>query len=252
MIKTSGAVINLASKVLETLTRQKQLQQLHGQVEEEISEVIATKLIAQVVNKPSSRSTESLLYITLLSDIAAIQPSQTKDTVNWAYSDSNIDVYASLMQQLYICINTNLGSASPQARMYIIRALFSNLGGEAGVYLTGVWLRFGYRFLSENVVDEDDGVTLSIATLSHLTAFLQAHLALPSGQTGAVDFQTLLPAVVLGLSSPLLDIRKAAVECLGVLKELSVKTGGKGKKFDAVYAFDRIYGGSHISLLLII
>lgn len=251
MIKTSGAVFNLASRVLETLTQQKQQKQLHGQVEEEICEVIATQLIAQVVNKPSSRSTESLLYITLLADIAAIQPSQTKDTVNWAYSDSNIDAYASLMQQVYICINTNVGSVSPQARMYIIRALFSNLGGEAGVYLAGVWLRFGSRFLSQNVVDEDD-VTLSIAALSHLAAFLQAHLALPSGQTGAVDFQTLLPAVVLGLSSPLLDIRKAAVECLGVLKELSVKTGGKGKKFDAVYAFDRIYGGSHISLLLII
>ncbi|KAE9407069.1 hypothetical protein BT96DRAFT_987019 [Gymnopus androsaceus JB14] len=150
VIKSSSVAVNVASKVLDALVRDKQLQQLYIQVDDgELEEVISVKLAVQVVNKPSSRSTESLLCVALLSDIAAIQqPSGTKETVDWAYPESNPDIYASLMQQLY----------------------------------------------------------------------------------------------VLGLSSAVLDVRKAAVECVSVLKELSIKKTGKAKKFDVVYAFDRIYG----------
>ncbi|KIK65016.1 hypothetical protein GYMLUDRAFT_39424 [Collybiopsis luxurians FD-317 M1] len=245
VLKTTSDAVKLASKVINTISREKQIQQIQIQVEESgLEEALSTKLAAQIVSKPNSRSTDGLLYLALLSDIAALQPSlgTTKEAVDWVYPESQPDMYASLMQQLYVFANLALASGAPQARIHVIRVLFANLGGEAGVFLASVWLRFGFGHVSPltGALDNEDRTALSAPALYHLSAFLQAHATLSSG----IDFQTLLPSVVLALSNSEQEIRKAAVDCLVLLKELSVSETGKGKKFDVVYAFDRVYGNN--------
>ncbi|KAF9078300.1 armadillo-type protein [Rhodocollybia butyracea] len=232
-----ATAVNFASKVLDAISQEKRSQQLQIQVNEtNLDETLSKKLAVQIVTKPNNKAIEGLLYLALLSDIAMLQPSGTKDTVNWVYPASKPDVYAFLMQRLYLCTNTMMLSSAPQARMHVISALFTSLGAEAGVFLVGVWLNSGLKS------NKDEDTPLSSAVLSHLSAFLQAHLKLVSGEGRAVDFQTLLPTIIIALSNPSQDVRKAAVECLSILKELSVSDDGKGRKFEEVYAFDRVYG----------
>ncbi|KAF5392137.1 hypothetical protein D9757_003220 [Collybiopsis confluens] len=255
VLKTSGAAADTQLHfALETLNTLKQTRPMHVPTEEgsELDEtLIRTRLDAQIVSKPNNRGTEGLLYLAVLSDIATL-PAQAASSsnppaVDWVRNVSQAeDLYADLMQQLYIFSNT-LASASiftvgaSQARVYIIKVMFRCLGSEAGVFLVSVWLRFGVG-IQINKEKEDEMNTLGAVVLSHLAAFLQAHTT-PSSGSSAMDFQTLLPAVVLALSNPDRDIRMAGVNCLGALKKLSVSevSKGKGRKFDAVYAFDRVY-----------
>ncbi|KAJ4481176.1 hypothetical protein J3R30DRAFT_3464943 [Lentinula aciculospora] len=240
LIKASNTATVLASQILDVLSSQKHNIQLLPEMEAELEDILTSKLAAHLVNKPSSRTTESLLYLALISGIAALQPSGTnaEEAVNWVHPGSKPDPYVSLMQQLYLWAN----STSPlPVRMHIIRTLFANLGREAGVFLISVWLQFSCKSDSRHVEDEEILSASSSSTLYHLAAFLQAHTTLPSGKA-SLDFQTLLPTAVVALSSSSQEVRQAAMECLSMLKELSVGDTVKGKRFDAVYAFDRVYG----------
>ncbi|GAW00359.1 u3 small nucleolar RNA-associated protein 10 [Lentinula edodes] len=238
LLKSSDATIHFATRIVDAFSRQKHFQQLPEMEEDELEDTLTTKLAAQVVNKPNSRTTESLLYVAILSDIAALQPSGTEmGAVNWVHPESKPDPYASLLQQLYLFANTTM-SGSPQARIYVIRTLFAKLGGEVGVFLSSIWLQFCCKSDTE---DEDISMLGSFA-LYHLAAFLQAHTISPSAGKAVVDFQILVPMVVIALSSSVQEVRKAAVECLSALTVLSVDGNNKRKKFDVVYAFDRVYG----------
>ncbi|KAJ3784963.1 armadillo-type protein [Lentinula aff. detonsa] len=244
LIKITDAPTRIASPFLDVLARQKNTIPQFLDVEGRLEDFLTTTLSAQVVNKPSSRSTESFLHLALLSDIAALQPSEkkAKETVDWVQLESQPDPYASLMQQLYLYVNTRIIFGSTQAKLHILSILFANLGGEAGVFLTSVWLRFGCKADPEAFEDEVITSTPSTSTLYHLAAFLQAHTSTVPSRKGAVDFQTLLPAVIIALSSSEQELRKAAAECLSMLKELIVDENGKGKRFDVAYAFDKVYG----------
>ncbi|KAJ3806976.1 armadillo-type protein [Lentinula aff. lateritia] len=239
LLKNSDTTIHFATRIVNAISRQKHFQQLPEMEEDELEDTLTTKLAAQVVNKPNSRTTESLLYVAILSDIAALQPSGTEmGAVNWVHPESKPDPYASLLQQLYLFANTTMGFGSPQARIHVIRTLFANLGGEVGVFLSSIWL----RFCCKSDTKDEDLSTLGSFALYHLAAFLQAHTITPPAGEVVVDFQILVPMVVIALSSSVQEVRKAAVECLSTLTVLSVGENNKRKKFDVVYAFDRVYG----------
>ncbi|KAJ4466217.1 armadillo-type protein [Lentinula lateritia] len=239
LLKNSDATIHFATRIVDAFSRQKHFQQLPEMEEDELEDTLTTKLAAQVVNKPNSRTTESLLCVAILSDIAALQPSGTEmGVVNWVHPESKPDPYASLLQQLYLFANTTMGFGSPRARIHVIRTLFANLGGEVGVFLSSIWL----RFCCKSDTEDEDTSTLGTFALYHLAAFLQAHAITPPAGKAVVDFQILVPMVVIALSSSVQEVRKAAVECLSTLTVLSVDENNKRKKFDVVYAFDRVYG----------
>ncbi|KAJ3917389.1 hypothetical protein F5877DRAFT_44742 [Lentinula edodes] len=244
LLKSSDATIHFATRIVDAFSRQKHFQQLPEMKEDELEDTLTTKLAAQVVNKPNSRTTESLLYVAILSDIAALQPSGAEmGAVNWVHPESKPDPYASLLQQLYLFANTTM-SGSPQARIHVIRTLFANLGGEVGVFLSSIWL----QFCCKSDTEDEDISTLGSFALYHLAAFLQAHTITPSAGKAVVDFQILVPMVVIALSSSVQEVRKAAVECLSTLTVLSVDGNNKRKKFDVVYAFDRVYGVAEAEL----
>ncbi|KAJ3863958.1 armadillo-type protein [Lentinula novae-zelandiae] len=239
LLKNSDATIHFATRIVDAFSREKHFQQLPEMEEDELEDTLATKLAAQVVNKPNSRTTESLLCVAILSDIAALQPSGTETgAVNWVHPESKPDPYASLLQQLYLFANTTMGFGSPQARIHVIRTLFANLRGEVGVFLSSIWL----QFCCKSDTEDEDTSTLGSFALYHLAAFLQAHTITPSTGKAVVDFQILVPMVVIALSSSVQEVRKAAVECLSTLTVLSIDGNNKRKKFDVVYAFDRVYG----------
>lgn len=103
----------------------------------------------------------------------------------------------------------------------MLRNLFMNIADEALAFLTGVWV---------NCDDED----LAVVAFGHTIALLKAHM---SGDE-SVDFQTIVPSLLVSLQSPHLEIRKAALQCVGLLAKAAEK------KYARVYAFDTIYGGS--------
>ncbi|KAJ3965955.1 hypothetical protein EV361DRAFT_608730 [Lentinula raphanica] len=240
ILKISDTPTKVALQFLDVLGRQDDLPRFPD-VEDGLEDTLSTKIPAQVVSKPTSRTTEGLLYLAILSDIAALQPSGTKsmDTVEWAQSESQHDTYAALLQQLYHYVITTINAG--QAKVFVLRVLFTNLGPEAGVFLTNVWLRSDRTSDPKALVDEDITPSWRTSTLCHLAAFLEAHTSTTPGKA-IVDFQTLLPTIVIALSSPAQESRKAAISCLTSIKALVADENGKGRKFDLVYAFDRVYG----------
>lgn len=74
---------------------------------------------------------------------------------------------------------------------------------------------------------------MKLVALRHATAFLRAH-----APTGAVDFQTIIPALICAVQDLHKPIRIAAFECLySVVKGLQ-----SGAKPTEIYSYDVVYG----------
>ncbi len=128
--------------------------------------------------------------------------------------------YVRLMRSIYKLSNSSSSLSAVPASL--LRAQFINLANDTLAFLVGVWL------------SEGDAQLRRIA-LSHALAFLSAHEA--TGQV--MDFQTVLPALILALGDPDRGVRHQASECMRLLARLST-----AKEAAAVYAFDTIYGES--------
>jgi U3 small nucleolar RNA-associated protein 10 len=100
----------------------------------------------------------------------------------------------------------------------IIRALFLNLQEDSLVFLASIVAR-SYE------VKEDKA--MCIAALRHAASFLAAQ---PS-----VDFQTILPSLIVAISATDVGIRAAAVDCVTTVAR-------DDKDFNGVYGFDTVYG----------
>lgn len=81
---------------------------------------------------------------------------------------------------------------------------------------------------------EEDAQLRRIA-LSHALAFILAHKATEQ----VIDFQTVLPALLVALGDPDRGVRHQASGCVHLLAQLST-----AKQASGVYAFDTIYGES--------
>ena len=109
----------------------------------------------------------------------------------------------------------------PLLSTHLLRLLFINLGDDALVFLAGLWL------------SPASGTHIQYAALRHACAFLEAHEA----TRFALDFQTVLPALLVALQSADEGVRIAAVRCLAVVARLAAANAA-----DRVYAFDAVYG----------
>ncbi|KAK0447887.1 uncharacterized protein EV420DRAFT_1647628 [Desarmillaria tabescens] len=180
-----------------------------------------------VVLKPNSKNTAYWLQMSIIT-ISAGVASPEGILVNWlstrpmqGTSDDRDHRYVTLMRSIYGLAN----SSSSNVAMHMLRTLFMNIADEALAFLTGVWA---------NCDDED----LAVVAFGHTIALLKAHT---SGDE-SVDFQTIVPSLLVSLQSPNLEIRKAALQCISLLAEASEK------KYARVYAFDTIYGASTVNL----
>jgi U3 small nucleolar RNA-associated protein 10 len=73
-----------------------------------------------------------------------------------------------------------------------------------------------------------------ILALLHSAAFLEAHILEDDG----IDFQTILPLLLVALQDPDAQIRQGALECISRIRILS------DRKLSSVYRFDTVYGDS--------
>ncbi|KAH9837712.1 armadillo-type protein [Rhodofomes roseus] len=187
-----------------------------------------------VVLKPSSQSTLQRLQISILAMMPVIaRPAGVH--LDWLTTPSEAPVdmhgndtrgirYIQLLRAVYILSNSS--AALPALSLHLLRALFVNLGDESLGFLAGIWLS---PSLPAKGRDAD---YLRTAALHHAAAFLEAHHATQHW----LDFQTVLPAVLVAVQNPDRRIREAAVACLQVLVKLVEKEPS------GIYAYDAIYG----------
>ena len=121
----------------------------------------------------------------------------------------------------------NAASTLPLLSAYLLRALFISLKGDALIFLAGVWTSASKDPTTEIRTQ------VQLAALAHASAFLIAHEV----AQGSIDFQTIVPLVLVALESPDQPVRSTAVQCLSVLGRLSQVVHPK-----TVYAFDTVYG----------
>ncbi|KAI0790983.1 hypothetical protein C8Q75DRAFT_805854 [Abortiporus biennis] len=185
-----------------------------------------------IYHKPSSRNTVQRIQASLLVMLPTI-PRPTGVSLNWV-DEQTISIedsaatkgtsYVLLVRAIYKLANTS--SASFSLSTYLLRMLFIGLGDDALAFLAGTWL-------------EVDDASTCYAALRHAVAFLEAHRATQH----LIDFQTVLPAILVALCHNDQRVRGSAVDCISVLLVLC-----EGKKPSSVYAFDAIYGPRSSSL----
>ncbi|OBZ74951.1 U3 small nucleolar RNA-associated protein 10 [Grifola frondosa] len=190
-----------------------------------------------VVLKPSSRNTLHRLQVTILAMLPTI-PRPVGVTLEWLGDthmipadaiEANIRAahYVQLLRSVYKLSNSS--SSLPLLSTHLLRSLFIDLGDDALAFFAGVWLSSH----SDGDMDEDWHNHIRHAALRHAASFLEAHCETEHW----IDFQTVLPAVIIMLQSPDPHVRGGAVKCIAALVSLS-----HAKQASAVYAFDTIYG----------
>ena len=125
------------------------------------------------------------------------------------------------MRSIYKLSNSS-SSLSAVQRSFLC-AQFIHLADDALAFLVGVWL------------SAEGDTQLRRAALSHALAFISAHKTTEQD----IDFQTVLPALLVALGDPDRIVRHRASECVHLLAQLS-----NAKQASRVYAFDTIYGES--------
>ncbi|KAJ3564821.1 hypothetical protein NP233_g8044 [Leucocoprinus birnbaumii] len=182
-----------------------------------------------VVLKPTRPTTLSWLQVSLIASICAI-PAPDGLVINWfsaetadSTSDTRGPHYVDLMRSIYRLANRS--SSLPVLTSCLLRLFFLNLKSDALVFLAGFWT-------VDLSTPYDDSSALQEVALRHAAAFLEAHVLEDDG----VDFQTIVPALLVGLQSGIGGVRKAAVECLSRIRLISER------KLKSVYKFDVVYG----------
>ncbi|GLB44223.1 putative U3 small nucleolar RNA-associated protein 10 [Lyophyllum shimeji] len=196
------------------------------------SEVTDDMTLAKaVVAKPSSRSTLQRLQMAVVAFVPSIER-PTGLVLDWvagpsySTSDNRGSRFVELIRRIYRL--ANFSSSVPVFTTNVLQTLFINLKGDAFAFLAGIWV-------SADGSQQDE---LPTVALRHAAAFLQAHAAEGDG----VDFQTILPSLLVALHSRVADRRQAATVCISHMCELATRP------FKTVYGFDTIYGKSENQL----
>lgn len=187
-----------------------------------------------VVLKPNSQTTLHRLQVSILAMIPVV-PRPSGATLDWvtAASDAPSDQnnndtrgtrYIQLLRAVYALSNSS--AKLPVLSLNLLRALFVNLGDESLGFLVGIWLH------PPRTGKGTDGDHLRTAALLHAAAFLEAHCATEHW----LDFQTILPPLLVSLQNADRRVREAAVSCVHNLVKLVEKEPS------AIYAYDAIYG----------
>lgn len=200
---------------------------------------------AAVISKPASHNTIRRMQASLLLIVAGIKrPENAK--VEWLESkvifiarrlctllrqiqhnaDDRGARYVVMVRRVYAL--TNSSNAAHALSAHIIRTLFITLGSDALVFLCGVSLA------------ASPDPALRAAGLRHAAAFISAQ----KDAVRPLDFQAVLPCLLAALQREEAETRRAALECVNVMRELAV-----AKQAADVYAMDSIYGdcGEYLS-----
>ncbi|KAF6741372.1 hypothetical protein DFP72DRAFT_995311 [Ephemerocybe angulata] len=223
--RMSGAhQVEVANKVLDTLDLE-QLPSLDDlAADESLEDAVKPETIGKaVVVKPSSKTTLAWLQVGVIAAIAKV-PQPLNKTIDWFKDQDTMsrdagDLYVSAARKLYGVLN-NSGTV-PSLALGLLQILFASLKSDVLSFLAGIWTS-----------DVTELQRLQTLALLQATAFLEAHVQEADG----IDFQTILPALLVALHGSNAQSRLAALECL---KRLQIVSQGK---LTQVYKFDLIYG----------
>lgn len=129
--------------------------------------------------------------------------------------------YVSLMRSVYQLANASV-SRVPVVATTLLQVLFTTLKDDALAFLAGMW---------SVVADPEFEQSRDISFL-HAAAFLEAHIQEADG----VDFQTILPSLLVALQNSEAQSSQGASECLSRIHILV------NAKLSSVYRFDTVYG----------
>jgi len=101
----------------------------------------------------------------------------------------------------------------------LLQLLFVNLEEDSLAFLGGIW---------NNSTELD----IRVASLRHAAAFLEAHRSTEQ----CIDFQTILPSLIIALQTLDSQGKEAALECISQL------VVSREQRFCAVYGLNSIYG----------
>ena len=127
------------------------------------------------------------------------------------------------MRTIYHLANVST-TTLPVLSSRLLQSLFLNFKEEALIFLAGIWSTSDAENLKES---------RSVALL-HAAAFLEAHILEDDG----IDFQTILPLLLVALQDSDALICQGALECISRIRILS------DRKLSLVYRFDNVYGDS--------
>ncbi|KAF9553866.1 hypothetical protein CPC08DRAFT_672807 [Agrocybe pediades] len=181
-----------------------------------------------IITKPSSRTSCNWLQISLLAQICRI-PRPADLLLDWLASiaSGTTDVaqrYVNLIRSIYRLANAS--ASVPVLATTLLQILFASLKGDSLAFLAGLWS------------NGDAGDSPDSISLLHAAAFLEAHIQ----ENDGVDFQTIIPALLVALQSTDARTCQGAIECLARIRLLSER------KLSSVYRFDTIYGENENAL----
>ncbi|KAF9021672.1 hypothetical protein BDZ89DRAFT_1137818 [Hymenopellis radicata] len=221
---TGSHQVNTALKIVQALD----LDQLAESEDSAGNHIDDAKLGRTVAAKPNSKNTLYWAQVSIMT-IAAEVPPPEGVVVNWLSQRSEPDIsddrdfrYVSLMRTIY----RTATSSSVAIMMNTFSVLFATIQDDALAFFVGIWLT------------SVDHAQEKLA-LGHCVALLKAFKASET----PVDFQTVLPSLLVALQSSELKHREYALLCLALMAE------GTQRKYERVYAFDAIYGSSAAQLL---
>ncbi|EIN05935.1 hypothetical protein PUNSTDRAFT_137420 [Punctularia strigosozonata HHB-11173 SS5] len=179
-----------------------------------------------IVTKPTSPNTLRRLQASLFAFLPQIHKPESNALPWLAQSGDDHGLrYVQLMRRLYALANAT--GTVPLLSATINRNLFVALATDSLAFLAGIWIR------------RDGTDSIRKIALAHAVAFLAAHTDMPK----PVDFQTVLPCLLVGLQSGDRPMREGAMSCVVVLAQLAT-----AQQASAVYALDTIYGSHSAGL----
>ncbi|KAF9103403.1 HEAT repeat-containing protein 1 [Mortierella sp. AM989] len=186
-------------------------------------------LLTQIVTKSWTPSTEvAAIRFSLLSVISDLKK-PAKANVSWL-SDAPLSEYATVILTLY---KTFVGTLRMGPYEQMIEKLFENhLMSDSIEFLCNLW------------TDSSASALVQLRSLQIASANLQAFAT--QTKEDAIDFQVVIPTLLIALANPAKAMRDTAVECLKSIAALypNVKiTGKKGKSMATdIFKFDSFYG----------
>ncbi|KAH8833345.1 armadillo-type protein [Flagelloscypha sp. PMI_526] len=197
-----------------------------------------TSLSRHVMGKPNSSNTPALLRIAFLHTVVSSISPPPGIVLDWLTSSPPREHvqgarYVTLARRVWDLIQTS-NSGSPTISTQLRSTHFGTLGSaNILLFLAGIWS------------SQSNSPSQQENALDYGRAYLQAHLPRDQVQDPvAVDFQTILPSLLVALQSTAEGVRRRALACVRVLSEITER-----KKFEGgqspLFGFDVVYGATN-------
>ncbi|TIB13965.1 hypothetical protein E3P88_01328 [Wallemia ichthyophaga] len=206
--------LKLSASVLENTSRST----LENSSVNELAVMNTEKVSSMLYKKPESETTiHSVVALALSVGISNI----TFKEISWL-SKASREAHTFETEFCYAAYRlANAPTTLTSLATTLLRSIFTGLRDSSLAFLASIY------------TDRSQSGHIRNASIKHAEAFLQVS----AHPKASVDYQTILPSLLIGLQDPVKDIRSGASHCIKLLSKSHCTTGN-------MYAFDKIYGES--------